>query len=168
MRDKNIFYIAFLNSFSPDGRLDRTRTWREIRYLVRFLSSWLITIILLFAICAAPAVLVHSYVVPIPIALKIFGAFHVDPEVWEHKIEKRDLGDVGAEYEAWSKEQGFSKRTAIFWQYFLWYSWPFLIVYAIYIFALSYCFIHKFCNALFARYKRKVLHRERAYYFKVI
>lgn len=168
MSDKNIFYISFLSCFSPDGRLDRARTWREIRYLVRFLSSWLITIILFIAICATPIVFVHSYLVPIPIALKIFGAFHIDPEVWEYNIEEGDLGDVGAEYEAWSKEQDFGKRTAIFWQYFLWYSWPFLFAYLIYIFAAFYLFIHKFCSALFARYRRKVLHRERAYYFQII
>jgi hypothetical protein len=58
-------------------------------------------------------------VVPIPIALKIFGASYIDPEVWEYNIEKGDLGDVGGEYEAWSKGHGFSRRTAIFWQYFL-------------------------------------------------
>ena len=168
MSDKNIFHTAFLNCFSSDGRLNRTRTWREIRYLVRFSSSWLVTIILFLAICATPIVFVHTYVVPIPISLKIFGAFHIDPEVWEYNIEKGDLGDVGAEYEAWSKERGFSKRTAIFWQYYLWYCWPFLIAYAIYIFAAFYLFIHKFSNALFARYRRKVFHRERAYYFQKI
>ena len=72
--------------------------------------------------CATPIVLVYGYVVPIPIALKIFGAFHINPVAWEYNIEKGDLGDVGAEYEAWSKDKGFGKRTAVFWQDFLWYA----------------------------------------------
>jgi len=108
-------------------------------------------------------VLVHSYLVPVPIALKIFSAYHIDPEVWEYNIEKGNLGDVGAEYEAWSKGHGFSKRTAILWQYFLWYTWPFLIGYSLYAFALLYVFINKFSYALFAYYKKKVFRREAAY-----
>jgi hypothetical protein len=105
-------------------------------------------------------------VVPIPIALKIFGAYHIDLEVWEYNIEKGNLGDVGAEYEAWSKRHGYGKRTAIFWQYFLWYTWPFLIGYALYSFALFYVFINKLSRALFAYYKRKVFRRKTAYYLK--
>ena len=163
MSGQNVFHIAFLNCFWPDGRLNRTRAWREVRYLARFLSSWLVIFALFLAICATPIVLIHSYVVPVPIALKIFGAYHIDPEVWEYNIEKGDLGDVGAEYEAWSKGHGFSKRTAIFWQYFLWYTWPFLIGYAFYAFILLYVFIKKFSSALFAYYKKKVLRRKVVY-----
>jgi hypothetical protein len=166
MNDKSVFYTAFLNCFWPDGGLNRTRTWREVRFLGRFLSSLLAVIILFLAICATPIVLVHSYVVPIPIALKIFGSYHLDPAVWEHNIEDGDVGDVGAEYEAWSKERGFSKRTAKLWQYFLWYTWPFLIGYALYSFALFYLFIDKFSRALWAYYKKKVFRREVVYYVK--
>ena len=166
MSDRNVFYIAFLNCFWPDGRLNRTRTWREVRYLARFLSSWLVVFALFLAICATPIVLVHSYVVPIPIALEIFGAYHIAPEVWEYKIEKGALGDVGVDYETWSKERGYSKQTAKFWQYFLWYTWPFLIGYTLYFFTLFYLFTYKFSSALFAYYKRKVLRREAVYYAK--
>jgi hypothetical protein len=166
MSNQNVFYTVFLNCFWPDGRLNRTRTWREVRYLARFLLSLLGVITLFLAICATPVVLVHSYVVPIPVALKIFGAYHLDPEVWEYNIENADLGDVGAEYESWSKEQGFSKKTAKFWQYFLWYTWPFLIGYALYLFTFFYFFIHKFCRALFAYYKKKVFRRQAVYYAK--
>jgi hypothetical protein len=105
-------------------------------------------------------------VVPIPIALTIFSAYHIDPEVWEYYIEKGDLGDVGADYEAWSKAHGFSKRRAIFLQYFLWYTWPFLIGYTLYDFALFYLFVNKFSGALFAYYKKKVFRRKTAYYAK--
>jgi hypothetical protein len=105
-------------------------------------------------------------VVPIPIALKIFSAYHIDPEVWEYNIEEDDLGDVGAEYEDWSEGYGFSKRTARFWQYFLWFTWPFLICYSLYAFALLYLFIIKFSGALFAYYKKKVLRRKVVYHAK--
>jgi hypothetical protein len=104
--------------------------------------------------------------VPIPIALEIFGAYHLDPEVWEYNIEDGDLGDVGVKYEAWSKEHGYNKQTARFWQYFLWYTWPFLIGYALYSFALFYLFICKFARALFTYYKKKVFRREEVYYVK--
>ena len=166
MSDQNVFYTAFLNCFRADGRLNRTRIWREMRYLARFLSSLLVVIMLFLVICATPIVLVHSYVVPIPIALEIFGAYHLDPEVWEYNIEDGDLGDVGVKYEAWSKKRGDSKQTAKFWQYFLWYAWPFLIGYALYSFALLYLFINKFSRALFAYYKKKVFRRKTVYYLK--
>jgi hypothetical protein len=166
MSDKNAFYVAFLNCFSAGGRLNRIRTWREVRYLTRFLSSWFAVIILFLTICATPIVLIHSYIVPIPIALKIFGAYHIDLEVWEYNIERSDLGDVGVEYEIWCKERGYSKRTAKFWQYFLWYAWPFLIGYALYSLTLFYLFVYKFSRALFAYYRRKVFRREEAYYLK--
>jgi len=166
MSERKVFYTALLNCFWPDGRLNRTRTWREVRYLGRFLSGLLVVLALFLAICATPIVLINSYVVPIPIALKIFGAYHIDPEVWENKIEKDDVGDVGAEYEDWSKEQGFNKQTARIWQYFLWYTWPFLIGYALYAFASFYLLICKFSIALFVRYKEKVFRREAAYFMK--
>ena len=87
MSDQNVFHTAFLNCFRPDGSLNRTRTWREVRYLVRFLSTLLVVMLLFLIICATPIVLVHSYVVPIPIALEIFGAYHLDPEIWEARQE---------------------------------------------------------------------------------
>jgi hypothetical protein len=166
MSDQNTFYVAFLNCFSSDGRFNRTRTFREIRYLTKFLLSWIVVIILFLAVCATPIVLVHSYVVPIPIALEIFGEYHFDPAAWEYNIEDGDIGDVGVKYEAWSKERGYSKQTAKFWQYFLWYFWPFLIGYSLYSFAFFYLFIYKFTSGLFAYYKRKVFRREQAYYIK--
>jgi hypothetical protein len=100
------------------------------------------------------------------VVLKILGAFHIDMEMWENKIEKGDLGKVREEYETWSKEKPFTKETVTFWQYFQWYAWSFLILYALYFFISFYFFKYKFSRALFARYKKKVFRREAAYYAK--
>jgi hypothetical protein len=89
-------------------------------------------------------------------------------EMLENKIEKGDLEEVREEYEIWSKEKPYTKETPTFWQYFQWYAWSFFILILLYFFIFFYFFNYKFSRALFARYKKKVLRREAAYYAKTL
>ena len=91
MRDKNVFAIALLNCLGPDGRINQARAWREIRVCIKFLSSLLLVLLLFVGISAAPIVWIHSYVVPIPIAIKIFGAFDINVSIqtFDYSVHNR-------------------------------------------------------------------------------
>ena len=119
MKDPNPFFIAVLNCFWPDGTINLTRTRREIRYLGRFLSSVLVILVLFIGLTAGPIVWIHSYIVPLPILLKVFSAFHVDEETWEENIFTGEAGEVRNEYADWRKEQGISRETSLILQKFL-------------------------------------------------
>jgi hypothetical protein len=163
MRGKNVFAIALLNCLWPDGRINQARAWREIRVLVKFLSGLLLVLLLFVGISAAPIVWMHSYVVPIPLVIKIFGVFDINEEAWEANVFEGRAGKVQKEYETWRKEREMSEQMALFWQKSLWNSWLILFAFGLYVFLSFYCLVHKFCFELFRRYKKGVILREGIY-----
>lgn len=163
MKQPNVFLIAVLNCFRPDGTMNPSRTRREVRYLGRFLSSVLVILVLFIGLTAGPIVWVHSYIVPLPILFKVFSAFHVDEETWEENIFEGEAGAVREEYEDWSKEQGTSRETSLTLQKFLWHSWYILAAYGLFLLVSFYVLLVRTCHALFSKYKKQVFHRELAY-----
>ena len=163
MRDKNVFAIALLNCLWPDGHINQTRAWREIRVLVKFLSSLLLVLVLFIGISCAPVVWIHSYVVPIPLVIKIFAVFDINEEAWEANVFEGRAGEVREEYETWRKKRGMSDQMAFFWQKSLWNSWLILFAFGLYVFLSFYCLVHKFSHELFRRYKKGVLLRQGIY-----
>lgn len=163
MRDKNVFAIALLNCLWPDGHINQTRAWREIRVLVKFLSSLLLVLVLFIGISCAPVVWIHSYVVPIPLVIKIFAVFDINEEAWEANVFEGRAGEVREEYETWRKNRGMSDQMAFFWQKSLWNSWLILFAFGLYVFLSFYCLVHKFSHELFRRYKKGVLLRQGIY-----
>ena len=163
MRDKNVFAVALLNCLWPDGHINQTRAWREIRVLVKFLSSLLLVLLLFVGISCAPIVWIHSYVVPIPLVIKIFAVFDINEEAWEANVFEGRAGEVREEYENWRKKRGMSDQLALFWQKSLWNSWLILFAFGLYVFLSFYCLVHKFSHELFRRYKKGVLLRQGIY-----
>ena len=163
MRDKNVFAIALLNCLWPDGHINQTRAWREIRVLGKFLSGLLLVLLLFVAISCAPIVWMHSYVVPIPLVVKIFAVFDINEEAWEANVFEGRAGKVREEYETWRKEREMSEQMALFWQKSLWNSWLMLSAFGLYVFLSFYWLVHKFSRELFRRYKKGVLLRQGIY-----
>ena len=163
MNDPNVFLIAVLNCFWPDGTINLTRMWREVRYLGRFLSSVLIALMLFVGVTAAPIVWTHSYIVPIPIVVKMFGVFHPDEETWEENIFTGEAGEVRKEYDNWSKEQGIGRETSMTLQKFLWHSWHILAAYGLFLVLSFYVLLVRSCRVLFSNYKKQVFRRELVY-----
>ena len=163
MSDENIFFSALLNCLWPDGGINLTRAWREFRVLVKLVSSLFLILFLFFAISAAPVVWVHSYIVPIPIVMKIFSVFDVNEETWEANVFEGRAGKVREEYETWRKEREMSEQMALFWQKSLWNSWLILFAFGLYVFLSFYWLVRKFSFELFRRYKKGVLLREGIY-----
>jgi len=163
MKEKNVFASALLNCVWPDGRINQTRAWREFRVLVKFLSSLLLILFLFLGISAAPIVWIHSYVVPIPIAIKLFSVVELNEEAWEENVFEGRAGKVREEYETWRKERDMGEQMTLFWQKFMWNSWFILSVIGITVF-FFFCFlVLKVFFELFRRYKKGVLLREGIY-----
>jgi hypothetical protein len=163
MRDKSVFAIALRNCLWPDGHINQTRAWREIRVLVKFLSSLLLVLLLFVGISCAPIVWIHSYVVPIPLVIKVFAVFDINEEAWEANVFEGRAGEVREEYENWRKNRGMSDQMALFWQKSLWNSWLILFAFGLYVFLSFYCLVHKFSHELFRRYRKGVLLRQGIY-----
>ena len=164
MKDPNPFFIAVLNCFWPDGTINLSRTWREVRYLGRFLSSVLIILVLFIGLTASPIVWIHSYIVPVPIVFKMFSVFDVDEETWEENIFTGKVGKVRNEYEDWRREQGISQETSLTLQKFLWHSWHILAAYGLFVLLSFYLLLVRIFHALFSNYKKQVFRRERSYF----
>ena len=164
MKDPNVFFIAVLNCFWPDGTINLNRTRREVRYLGRFLSSVLIILVLFIGVTAGPIVWIHGYIVPVPIVFKMFSAFDVDEETWEENIFTGEAGKVRNEYEDWRREQGIRQETSLTLQKFLWHSWHILAAYGLFLLLSFYVLLVRSCRVLFSNYKKQVFRRERSYF----
>ena len=164
MRRKNLFVSILLNCFWPDGSINWKRTWRETRYLARFVTTLLLVLLLFFGICATPIVLLYGHLVFPPTVMDNDGVFSINKE-----LRKDDViidGDEVIKLEPWIKEPIFSKPIAPFWKNPLrdtWYIWAAFALYVIFSF---YLLIVKLFINQFNRYKKKVFRREEVYVFK--
>jgi hypothetical protein len=162
--DKYAFRIALQNCSRSGNNISWDRTKREIRHYSRFVLKVLMIIVLFISFNATLLYLCHEHIVPIPTVIKIFSYFDSNPVVWEKNIEIGKFGDIGEEYEEWSKEQGFSPETGRFWQEFLWHNWYILIAIILY-FGFSFYFsVFKFSLKMFMRYKMRLMRRRGFYY----
>jgi hypothetical protein len=157
--DKITFQTVFQNCFRPDKSISWERIKIEIRRFSRFVLKVFIIIICYIVFNAILLTLSHEYIVPIPIVVKIFSAFNIDRVAWEENIEIGVFGDIGAEYEQWSKAKGFSPETGRFWQEFLWNYWYILIALLLYFAFTFYFSVFKLSLGIFMRYKKRTIRR---------
>lgn len=155
--------VALQNCKRLDGSWSSKRTIKESQKLADLFGAVALALICAVTITGFALYMVHSYIIPIPIAANIFSVFDVDAVQWEANIEEGELGDVGAQYEHWSQEQGFSGDSARFWQDFLWDYWPSLALWVLVLAALFYWFMAKFYVTTLVRYSKRVLKRQKAY-----
>ena len=142
MRRKNLFVSILLNCFCPDGSINWTRTWRETRYLARFVSTLLLVLLLFFGICATPIVLLHISIVSTTI-------------MKESDLEPR--------YETWTVRHLISQPITPFWKDSLRDTWYIWVAIALYIMFSFYLLVLKLFVKLFNHYKKKVFRREKVY-----
>jgi hypothetical protein len=162
--DKYVFHTVLQNCFRSDNNISWARTKKEIRRFFQFVLKIVIIIVLYTVFNATLLFLCHEYIVPIPIVVKIFSACDIDPVVWEDNIEIGILGDIGEEYEEWSRKKGFSPETSRFFQEFLWNYWYILIALILYFGFSFYLSVFKLSLYMFKRYKMRVRRRKFFYY----
>ena len=138
----------------------------EITRLFKFGVVLLIIPLSFMAVNGMVVYFVHNYMIPIPIATDIFSVFDIDPVVWENSIENEALGDVGAQYEEWSRRKGFSPQSARFWQETLWSNWLFFGLFTLYLVGTFYFLVVKMCSAVII-YQKKGLSRRREIYYNM-
>lgn len=161
--DIPLFKTVIRNCYRIESTFSTKRTKKEIKHLalLAFRITSVLAVYLILNVCILT--LCHKFIVPIPIIVKIFTAFDVDRVVWEDNIEIGMFGDIGEEYEQWSEKQGFSYRTARFWQEMLWHNWIILMVLLVYFGTSFYYTVLKVTLSFFRRYKRRVYRRRRIY-----
>ena len=148
MRRKNLLVSILLNCFWPDGRINWKRTWREARYLARFVFTLLLVLLLFFGICATPIVLVYYSIEFTPIVM-----------------------DMGIDEISYSEQKDHTGTTiqissqpiAPFWKDSLWSTWHIWATIALCVVFSFYFLVLKLFIKLFNGYKKKVFRREEVY-----
>jgi hypothetical protein len=161
---QGLFRSTLRNCVRLDGSISSKRTWGEIKRLLKFGVVLLIIPLSFIAVNGMAVYFVHNYIIPIPIATDIFSVFNIDPLEWENSIENEALGDVGAQYEEWSRKKGFSPQSARFWQETLWHNWVFFTLFALYLVGTFYFFVVKMCSAVIIYHRKGLFRRKEIYY----
>lgn len=161
---QGLFRSTLRNCLRLDGSISSKRTWGEIKRLLKFMVVLLLIPLSFIAVNGMAVYFVHNYVIPIPMAKDIFSVFNIDPMVWENSIENEALGDVGAQYEEWSRKKGFSPQSARFWQETLWSNWVFFVLFALYLVGTFYFFVVKMCSAVIIYHRKGLFRRKEIYY----
>ena len=164
--DKYVFRTVLQNCLRSGKNISWYRTIKEIRRFSQLILKIFITIVFYISLNATLLFFCHEYIVPIPTVIKIFSYFDIDRVIWEQNIEIGQFGDIGAEYEQWSNEEGFSPRTGRFWQEFLWNNWYILIPLILYFGFSFYVSVFKFSFGMLMHYKKRVS-RRRIFYGSV-
>ena len=163
MTPGEVFRRAWANRRGPDGAVRGDRLRSEVFHFFDFAGDLFLLPFIALTLTGAALYGVHHYVVPLPIVGDIFGAFDFNAAVWEYRIERGALGDVGQRYEEWSRARGFSLPTARFWQEFLWEHWLGLLVAGALFAAAQYWFWAHYYVSTVAAYHRGILKRRRAH-----
>lgn len=157
------FRKAVANCRRLDGSRSIARSKRERRHAADFATRIVLVPIIVVAVVGSALIVVHEFIAPIPLLLDIMGAYRVDAEAWEHAIEREELGDVGAEFEAWSADRGFGPTSARFWQETLWDNWLALLVLLVGCAAVFYVAVSKVYISASVEYQKGVAARSEQY-----
>lgn len=158
-----VFRTAWANCSRRDGSWSRRRARSEAKHVTDFLGSVLFVLAAVVTATGTVVIVIHSYIVPIPIIVDILGAYDPDPVAWEANIEKGELGDVGARYENWGADHGLSDQSLRFWQEYLWQHWLALLIIGFIVGTCFYWLFAKFYVRAAVKYGQGVLKRKRAY-----
>lgn len=120
--------LARANARGPDRTRDIGQAKVELRHFGQFLADALLVPLSLAVFLGTALLALHLWVIPLPLAADILGAYAFDPIAWEYAIEHEGLGDTGATYEAWGHSQGYSAERSRFFQEFLWRNWAFVLL----------------------------------------
>lgn len=158
--------LILRNCVHLDGKFSPERAKAELIHLILFLV--VITAVPILYIGSNIVVIwsVHKYIVPIPMAMKIFGSFNMDEEAWEDNIE-RDISPMekmSGKYDDWSSQNGVSTETSAMMQKMLWHSWPLYLVGGLFLGILFYLIVVRFCLSLIKDYHRHLIRRKMAYF----
>ena len=160
----HVFRLAWQNRFRLNGTVSRRRLKKEARHLADFAGELVLVPLLVLALMGGALVLVHHYVIPIPLMADLAAMFSPDPVVMDARTETGDLGDVGRIYGEWSAQQGFSSERSYTWRKFLKQNVLMLAFLAGLFGLFCYWFVTRYYLAAVAAYRKGVLERRARYY----
>jgi hypothetical protein len=160
----SIVRMALQNCTRRDGSRSRKRTVSELMQLGDYLASLLVVVLIAVGAAGVALVGVNRYIVPVPIVMDVLRAFDIDPAVWEAKLEDggRPAG-IGAKYESWGLQNGYSLDHLRTWEEILWKGWFLFAVGAILLMGFLCWFVGKCYVVGTARYSEGVWKRRLIY-----
>lgn len=160
----HVFHLAGQNRYRLDGTVSRKRAWKEVKHLVDFLGELLLVPLLVVTVLGGALVLVHHYVIPIPLLADLAEMFSPVPSVMEERTETGRLGDVGVLYGEWSERQGFSAGRAYVWRKLLKHN-ALALAFGAAVFGLfCYWFVTRYYIAVVLAYQEGILRRRKRYH----
>lgn len=157
------FRLARENCTRANGTRSKKRASTERKAVTDFGVTIILIPLIVVAVVGTTLIIVHEFIAPIPLLLDVMGAYQTNVEAWEHAIEREGLGDVGAHYEAWSRNRGFADTTARFWQEILWDHWPTVLIVLILIAGVFYVAVSRIYISASVQYQSGVTERAETY-----
>jgi hypothetical protein len=151
------------NCFRADGTFSDRRARREMRHLADLALPLLALFAALLLLVNLLATLVHTSVIPLPIAAQAVTEFRLDRQKWRNHIE--DTG-IRQEYERWYRDTSVNPEGEELWESVLWHGWPVFLFVAV---AAGYFALKLFGKAWVAsllRLQEGVLKRQQEYFFR--
>jgi hypothetical protein len=160
----SIVRMALQNCTRRDGSRSRKRTVSELKQLGDYLAALLVVVLIAVGTVGVALVGVNRYIVPVPIVMDVLSAFDLDPAEWKAELEGGGgPAGIGAKYESWGLQNGYSLDHLRTWEEILWKGWFFFAVGAILLMGFLCWFVGKCYVVGTARYSEGVWKRRLIY-----
>lgn len=111
-----------LNTTRLDGTRSRRRAKREARHFRQFAKEMVIALLLILLVANSLLVLIHTLVIPIPIAAEAVLLVHPDSAVWRDHLDAEAIANRHVLSFAWGREAARATQRV------LWNYWPIVLV----------------------------------------
>ncbi|MGI9517642.1 MAG: hypothetical protein ACR2NP_11385 [Pirellulaceae bacterium] len=89
-----------------DGTISTRRRATERWYFANFLANSLGGVLLCLLMANAVVYVVHTTIVPLPLAAQAISQFNVDKATWAENLQNPAHGDIAGQFEAWQMSDG--------------------------------------------------------------
>ncbi|NND73107.1 MAG: hypothetical protein HKN43_16150 [Rhodothermales bacterium] len=159
----HLFRESRSNWYRSDGNLSAKRFRKETRKLAGLTGELLLFPLVGSAVVVGVLMVVHTFLIPIPLLVDVAGMFSTDADVWEERTETGELGDVGLLYGEWSDEQGFSEDRAFGVRKFLKRNWYMVAGLGVIFGIMVHLFFTGYYVSCLAEYQEGLIRRRRHY-----
>lgn len=97
-----------------DGTVSKRRQAIERWHLLEFLANSLGVVLLVLLAANTVVYVVHTRIVPLPLAAQALTQFDTDKAMWADNLQNPDRGNVAGQFHAWQESGGSRARFNLF------------------------------------------------------
>lgn len=121
---KQIRELMYSNCFDVERQFNPRYAAREGMVLADYLGGIFLFGAIPVGVVALTLILIHSYVIPLPMLTDALALFSFDGEQWRDQIFQGERGRLAEKHSLWLQRQGVNAEQAVAVQTSLWHSFP--------------------------------------------